>query len=167
MNISYTVVESPLGPVYAAESKSGLLCVCLGPGGYEDLVAYVRRHYGDSRIVPDVIEATGQLAEYLCGRRRRFDLSLDLKGTAFQISVWQALQKIPYGRTWSYGQVAQAVGQPKAARAVGRACGANPIPLVIPCHRVVGADGDLTGFGSGLEWKEWLLELEKPGAAGA
>jgi len=162
MNISYTVVESPLGPVYAAESKSGLLCVCLGPGGYEDLAAYVRKHYGDSRLIPDVIEATGQITEYLSGRRRGFDLPLDFKGTDFQVSVWQALQKIPYGRTWSYGQVARAVGRPKAARAVGRACGANPLPLVIPCHRVVGADGDLTGFGGGLEWKKWLLELEQP-----
>jgi methylated-DNA-[protein]-cysteine S-methyltransferase len=102
----------------------------------------------------------GQLAEYFAGRRQDFDLTLAPKGTEFELSVWEQLRRIPFGETRSYGEIAQAIGRPGAARAVGRANGANPIPIVVPCHRVIGSDGSLTGFGGGLEAKSRLLEIE-------
>lgn len=101
-----------------------------------------------------------QLDEYFRGERRRFDLEVDPRGTAFQRSVWNALMKIPYGETRSYGELARAIGKPAASRAVGAANGANPIPIVIPCHRVIGSGGSLTGFGGGLDAKRYLLDLE-------
>lgn len=104
--------------------------------------------------------ARRELTEYFGGERREFDLPLSVGGTEFQRLVWGELQKIPYGQTRSYGQIARMIGRPKAARAVGMACHDNPIVVVIPCHRVLGADGSLTGFGGGLAAKERLLELE-------
>lgn len=101
-----------------------------------------------------------QLDEYFAGRRRTFDLALAPRGTPFQLAVWQALSRIPYGTTTSYAELARMVGRPKAMRAVGAANGQNPIPIVVPCHRVIGADGSLTGFGGGLASKRALLELE-------
>jgi methylated-DNA-[protein]-cysteine S-methyltransferase len=105
-------------------------------------------------------EVRRQLAEYFAGERRIFDLPLAPRGTEFERRVWQEVAAIPYGTTRSYGQVAQAVGSPAAYRAVGRANGSNPIPLVIPCHRVIGTDGSLTGYGGGLPLKRYLLDLE-------
>ena len=101
-----------------------------------------------------------QLAEYFAGRRTGFDLPLDLRGTPFQLAVWQSLAAVPYGRTVSYSQQAAAVSRPKAVRAVGQANGRNPVPIVLPCHRVVGANGSLTGFGGGLDIKLSLLRHE-------
>ena len=105
-------------------------------------------------------EAARQLGEYLEGRRQTFELPLNPQGTSFQKKVWQALRDIPYGETRTYGQIAKEVGSPKGARAVGMACHNNPIIIVTPCHRVVGANGALTGFACGLEMKEFLLKLE-------
>jgi methylated-DNA-[protein]-cysteine S-methyltransferase len=104
--------------------------------------------------------AIRQLAEYSAGQRRDFDLELDYRGTPFQWQVWQALRAIPYGRTISYGDLAARIGQPGAARAVGAANHANPLPIVVPCHRVIGADGSLTGFGGGIAIKTRLLQFE-------
>jgi methylated-DNA-[protein]-cysteine S-methyltransferase len=104
--------------------------------------------------------ARQQLEEYFAGERKDFDLSLHLSGTEFQISVLEELQRIPYGETTSYGDIAERIGRPKAMRAVGAANGRNPIPVIIPCHRVIGSGGDLTGFGGGLDTKEALLRLE-------
>lgn len=104
--------------------------------------------------------AVQQLKEYFAGRRAEFDLPLAPEGTEFQRTVWRSLRDIPYGQTISYGELAKRVGNPKASRAVGAANGQNPIPIVIPCHRVIGANGKLTGFGGGLPTKEALLELE-------
>ncbi|SDK70697.1 methylated-DNA--[protein]-cysteine S-methyltransferase [Microbulbifer yueqingensis] len=104
--------------------------------------------------------AAGQLEEYLAGRRRVFELPLQLRGTAFQRRAWQALLEIPYGETRSYMQQAEAVGNPRAVRAVARANGANPLAILVPCHRVIGADGSLTGYAGGLEIKARLLTLE-------
>lgn len=101
-----------------------------------------------------------QLTEYFDGRRREFDLPVKTAGTDFQMLVWEELRRIPYGRTRSYGEIANAIGKPGAARAVGGACNKNPIAIIIPCHRVIGADRSLTGFGGGLEVKKRLLELE-------
>jgi len=105
-------------------------------------------------------EAVRQLKEYFAGRRADFELPLAPDGTEFQRTVWQRLQEIPYGATISYGELAKRVGNPKASRAVGAANGSNPIPIVIPCHRVIGSNGKLTGFGGGLPTKEKLLALE-------
>lgn len=105
--------------------------------------------------------AVGQLIEYLQGKRKVFDILLAPEGTAFQKKVWDALLKIPYGETSSYGKLAESIGKPGAARAVGMANNRNPIPVIIPCHRVIGADGSLTGYGGGLPMKEKLLALEK------
>ena len=105
-------------------------------------------------------EAARQLAAYFTGALRRFDLPLAPRGTPFQLAVWQALQAIPYGETRSYAALARAIGRPAAVRAVGAANGQNPLPLVIPCHRVIGSNGALVGFGGGLATKRWLLDLE-------
>lgn len=105
-----------------------------------------------------------QLREYFNGKRREFDIPLDAAGTDFQRSVWSALRKIPYGRTVSYADIARAIGKPKSMRAVGMANGRNPISIVVPCHRVIGADGSLTGYGGGLDRKRTLLNLESSGA---
>lgn len=105
-----------------------------------------------------------QLAEYLAGTRREFDLPLKLEGTPFQLAVWQALQTIPYGQTRSYADIAAQIGNPKACRAVGMANHRNPVAIIVPCHRVVGKNGALTGYASGLEIKKKLLELEKQGS---
>lgn len=107
-----------------------------------------------------------QLAEYFAGERKDFDLPLKLDGTEFQISVLEALQEIPYGETTSYGAIAKQIGRPKAMRAVGAANGRNPIPIIVPCHRVIGSSGDLTGFGGGLDTKEALLRLEAENSGG-
>ena len=101
-----------------------------------------------------------QLDEYFAGKRKKFDIPLNPQGTAFQLSVWKALQAIPYGKTRSYKQIAQTIGNPKACRAVGLANNKNPIWIIIPCHRVIGADGALTGYGGGLKMKKNLLEIE-------
>jgi methylated-DNA-[protein]-cysteine S-methyltransferase len=101
-----------------------------------------------------------QLGEYFAGERKDFELALSLSGTEFQVAVLEALQRIPYGETTSYGAVAKLIGRPKAVRAVGAANGRNPIPIIVPCHRVIGSSGDLTGFGGGLDTKAALLRLE-------
>ena len=102
-----------------------------------------------------------QLAEYFAGKRQTFELEMAAKGTAFQKRVWQELQKIPFGQTASYGEIAERIGNSKASRAIGMANGKNPIPIIVPCHRVIGKDGSLTGFGGGLDVKRQLLKLEK------
>ncbi len=117
-----------------------------------------------ARVVPDDAsneEILQQVRGYLCGERRLFDLPLDLRGTDFQEAVWQAIAGIAYGETTTYGMLAAAIGRPTATRAVGQAVGANPVPIVIPCHRVIGTSGNLTGFGGGLPLKERLLALEQ------
>ncbi|MDR1638001.1 MAG: methylated-DNA--[protein]-cysteine S-methyltransferase [Treponema sp.] len=115
----------------------------------------------DSAETPLIKKAAGQLEEYFAGKRREFDLPLVLHGTDFQVSVWKALQSIPPGQTRTYGDIAALVGKPKACRAVGMANNRNPVPIIVPCHRVIGRDGSLTGYGGGLPVKQYLLELEK------
>ena len=125
---------------------------------------------GKTRIEPEkdwiynedlFLEAMDQLGAYFKGERTRFDLKLNIQGTDFQKMVWKELVKIPYGETISYGQLAKRIGNPKASRAVGMANGKNPISIIIPCHRIIGKNGSLTGFGGGLEVKKNLLEFEK------
>ena len=113
--------------------------------------------YNQDRIRPYVI----QFEEYFIGKRQNFNIPLVLRGTDFQISVWKALLRIPYGTTKTYSEIAQEINRPKAVRAVGGAIGANPVSIVVPCHRVIGKDGTLTGFGGGLEIKAELLRIEE------
>lgn len=117
-----------------------------------------------ARIVPDDQQNEGALSEihaYLRGRLREFSVPIDLRGTEFQCDVWRAIAAIPYGQTISYGEIANLIQRPRATRAVGQATGANPVPIMIPCHRVIGSSGSLTGFGGGLPLKERLLSLER------
>ena len=110
--------------------------------------------------LPVMRETLGQLRAYFAGDLRSFDVPLEIAGTDFQQRVWKALRTIPYGETRSYSQIAGQIGSPRAVRAVGAANGRNPIPIIVPCHRVIGASGSLVGFGGGLEWKRFLLDLE-------
>ncbi|MBI5502652.1 MAG: methylated-DNA--[protein]-cysteine S-methyltransferase [Deltaproteobacteria bacterium] len=119
-----------------------------------------RSRAGWTRDPKAVLDAARQLSQYFAGKRKTFDLQLAPEGTPFRRATWRALEKIPYGETISYGQLARRIGKPAAARAVGAAVGANPLAIVIPCHRVIGADGSLTGFGGGLPIKRALLQLE-------
>jgi methylated-DNA-[protein]-cysteine S-methyltransferase len=110
---------------------------------------------------PLIQKAWAQVKEYFEGKRKQFNLPLAMRGTEFQVAVWQALQKIPYGETRSYKEIAASIGRPKAIRAVGMANNRNPISIIVPCHRVIGHDGKLVGYGGGLPLKEYLLELER------
>ncbi len=151
----YTFVESEKGPILVAGSSRGLRYV-----NFQDGTA--PRQPGRDWVEDPLPleEARVQLRAYFSGRRTRFDLPRDPEGTPFQLAVWKELCQIPYGQTVSYGALARAVGRPGAARAVGAACGRNPLAIVVPCHRVVGADGRLTGFTGGLDLKTFLLKLE-------
>ena len=149
--IYYSRIKSPLGPLFLAVSGQGLLSLEFGRG---------KVHPGWVESEEKVAPAARQLAEYFAGRRREFDLPLDLRGTDFQKCCWRELSKIPYGETRSYADIARAIGNPLAVRAVGLANGQNPIAIIVPCHRVIGSDGSLTGYGGGLEAKRKLLELE-------
>lgn len=153
--IWYTWLESPIGRLLLAARDTGLVLLAFEAG---------RR---PARPAADWTpadrpfrEPARQLRAYFAGRLREFDLPLQPQGTAFERQVWQELTRIPYGQTISYGELAGQVGRPSAARAVGLANGRNPLSVVIPCHRVIGANGSLTGYGGGLENKRWLLEHE-------
>ena len=148
-------IESPAGPLVIAADETGL----------HHIEFYQNRHPADRDDWQggdnDVLQAAeAQLQEYFSGARTHFELPLAPQGTAFQLNVWQELARIPYGATISYAELAQRVGKPTATRAVGAANGRNPLPIVLPCHRVIGADGTLTGFGGGLPMKQFLLNLE-------
>jgi len=148
-------MDSPVGPLLLAGDGAGLRCVHFqaGPRPLQPPAAW--------RADPAPFAAVcGQLREYFSGARRTFRLPLAPQGTPFQLAVWEALREIPYGETLSYGTLAQQLGLPGGARAVGLANGSNPLPIVVPCHRVIGADGSLTGFGGGLGIKRALLSLE-------
>ena len=151
----YDVVESPIGDLLAVGDGRALHRLHMLSGRGRVVV-----QPGWTRDTASLAGVRAQLAEYFAGERTRFDLPLVLRGSPFQVRVWQALLEIPYGRTATYGEIARHVGRPSGARAVGLANGRNPIAVVVPCHRVVGADGSLTGYGGGLERKRRLLELE-------
>lgn len=159
------IAPTPLGPVWVALSEMGLWALEYDIPGEQFIRAVLQRGAAEVMYDPQkVFAALEQVDEYLSGERQRFDLPVDWWGmTDFQINVRKATMAIPYGETASYGEVAGNVGRPSAARAVGRVQATNPIPLIIPCHRVVGADGGLHGYGGsgGLKTKAWLLNLEK------
>lgn len=154
--IAYCLLDSPIGPLTLAADDDGLRVVEFPENRYlakRDASWVAAEH-------PILERACQQLVEYFAGRRQTFELPLAPRGTPFQVDVWQALARIPHGQTWSYGQLARHLGRPQAMRAVGAANGRNPLPIVLPCHRVIGAFGALTGFGGGLPTKRFLLELE-------
>jgi methylated-DNA-[protein]-cysteine S-methyltransferase len=149
--------------IHLAAGPKGLCHVLWPNKSFQVLEAWTKKHfpkadlvYDQTHLAPYVVE----IEDYFEGKRHTFDTPLDLKGTDFQISVWQALLRIPYGTTKSYSEIAQEIHRPKAVRAVGGAIGANPVSIVVPCHRVIGKDKTLTGFGGGLEIKQELLKIE-------
>jgi len=157
----YTATRSPFGEVWLAATQRGIRRVWL-PGSDESCPKALAHELGTClrRAPSRFVVACQQLAQYFDGRRRSFDLQLDLGGSAFQRKVWAATRRIPYGQVCTYGELAQAIDAPRSARAVGGALGSNPVPIIVPCHRVLRADGTLGGFGAGVEIKRALLRLE-------
>jgi methylated-DNA-[protein]-cysteine S-methyltransferase len=151
---AWDVHESPLGPLTLFASPGGALTGLAFPGRATGLD---ERHRDRAALA----NATTQLDAYFAGERRAFDLPLDLSGTPFQQRVWAELQKIPFGSTVSYTELAERIGRTDIVRAVGAAVGRTPVPIIVPCHRVLGADGSLTGYGGGLQRKRALLDLER------
>lgn len=145
-------IDSPIGPLTIVVDDAGRLTELR----FADGDALDRPPAADSRSSA----VAAQLGEYFAGKRRAFDIELAMRGTEFQRAVWSALLAIPYGETITYAELARRIGRPSAIRAVGAANGANPVPVIVPCHRVIGADGTLTGYGGGIERKQWLLALE-------
>jgi methylated-DNA-[protein]-cysteine S-methyltransferase len=153
--MQFRTMDSPVGPLTLAGKDGRLMHVRMADQTYEPSHGGWER---DDTAFPDAVE---QLEAYFAGERREFDVELELVGTNFQRRVWEALLTIPYGETRSYGQIADEIGSPGASRAVGLANGHNPIGIIVPCHRVIGANGSLTGYGGGLDRKRALLELER------
>lgn len=161
--VAHAALATPIGPLGLYATDAGLVSVALPNEAPPAAATRLRRHLGALRLIDDraaLAEPLAQLAAYFAGELREFDLSLDVRGTPFQRAVWAAVARVPYGATCAYGDIARAIGQPAAVRAVGLANGANPLPIVIPCHRVIGANGALTGYGGGLPTKRALLALE-------
>ena len=145
---------------YSYETKLGSVTIVEEDGALLAITTH-RTYEGIKQETLLIKEAYSQLSEYLLGERKSFDLPLNPRGTVFQQQVWKALCDIPYGETRSYKQIAEAIGNPKAVRAVGMANNRNPLLIVVPCHRVIGANGQLVGYGAGIDKKEFLLKLEK------
>jgi methylated-DNA-[protein]-cysteine S-methyltransferase len=152
----YAWEDSPVGRLLIAGDDEGLRFILFGDGRTAVQPAPAWRENP-----PVLAVAVAQLREYFAGSRRTFDLRLAPAGTPFQLRVWNELQRIPYGETVSYGELARRVGCPNGSRAVGLANGSNPLSIVVPCHRVIGAGGKLVGYGGGLQNKEWLLAMER------
>ncbi len=160
----FDVLDTPVGPLFIGGSEEGVHVIKFVDQRESEavLVSEVEAAAGEpaQRGGPGSDEAVRQLEEYFAGSRTEFDLPLAPRGTPFQLKVWMALRSIPPGETTSYGAIAEEIGKPSASRAVGAANGKNPISIVVPCHRVIGANGTLTGYGGGLERKAWLLDHE-------
>jgi methylated-DNA-[protein]-cysteine S-methyltransferase len=163
----YDIIDTPIGRLFVGGSARGIHRVDFIDGERDarteaSEVALLERESGEpaGRDSEAAAFATSQLIEYFAGDRTEFDLPLEPVGTDFQLRVWSALHDVPYGETVSYGEIAEAVGKPTASRAVGAANGQNPISIMAPCHRIIGANGSLTGYGGGLHRKAWLLDLE-------
>ncbi|MGA8324516.1 MAG: methylated-DNA--[protein]-cysteine S-methyltransferase [Candidatus Cybelea sp.] len=153
----YTIVPSPVGKLRLVGSDRGLVAV-----SWESKRSSVPRlETMEDPHHPVLVEAARQLDQYFAGQRKEFELKLEFRGTDFQKRVWYELLKIPFGETRTYGEIARRLGNVNAMRAVGAANGRNPIPIIAPCHRVIGASGDLVGFGGGLEVKEYLINFER------
>ena len=151
----YTHMPSPIGDLLLAGDGEVIFLISFADGSK---IKYAQAEW--TCDAAPFAQAISQLQAYFAGELERFDLPIELRGTPFQVSVWEELSRIPFGSTLSYGELAQRIDRPKAVRAVGAANGANPVPVVVPCHRVIGSDGSLTGFGGGIERKKFLLTLE-------
>lgn len=154
--MKYRYMKSPIGEILVAGDDDGIRFI-----GFPEGHGRIEPQPGWTRSDRAFADAAKQLGEYFAGKRRAFELRLAPTGTRFQRAVLEALQRIPYGETRSYAEIAKAIGNPRAVRAVGAANGRNPLPIVIPCHRVIGSNGSLTGFGGGIETKRFLLDLER------
>lgn len=149
----FAIMNTPIEPLLIAENSSGVSAIILNADSFSIPDSWIQVENLSTEVMK-------QLKEYFDGERYEFDLPLAPEGTSFQLEVWRALEKIPYGETVSYLDIAKRIGKPAAVRAVGAANGANPLPIVIPCHRVIGHNGKLTGYGGGLEKKQYLLSME-------
>lgn len=159
----YGIFDSGLGVIGIASTEKGVCKIALPAESREGFFEWLRTHFGPQNVIEDKSKNEGVLAElesYLAGELREFRSPLDPQGTEFQMKVWREVRAIPYGTTRSYQDIAERIGHPRAYRAVGTANGANPIPIIVPCHRVIGQNGSLTGYGGGLAMKERLLRLE-------
>jgi methylated-DNA-[protein]-cysteine S-methyltransferase len=158
MSLAYKLIDSPVGELKLVASDKGLVAILWE----NDSPRRVRlSELVEDEQHPVLVETERQLEEYFAGKRKAFSVALDMRGTRFQKDVWEALLAIPFGETRSYGQLANQLGNPRATRAVGAANGRNPVSIIVPCHRVIGASGKLTGFAGGLDAKARLLGLEK------
>ncbi len=157
----YTAFGSPIGKIYLALTEKGLCAVGINERE-KDFINTLEKAYNIKPVKDDAAfsEFARLLKRYLNGERLKIEIPLDMKGTNFEKRVWKALLKIPYGRTKSYGEIAREIDLPKGARAVGNACGKNPIPIIAPCHRVVAGDGGLGGYSGGIGIKKRLLRIE-------
>jgi len=156
---TYCHLQSPIGRLLLTSDGTALTGLYMEPSRKSQSTD----GWAEDGTAQPLAAAVRQLTEYFAGTRRKFDMPLRMQGTAFQQRVWRELTEIPYGETWSYGELARRIGKPSASRAVGLANGRNPISLIVPCHRVIGADGTLTGYGGGLPRKRWLLAHEGVG----
>jgi methylated-DNA-[protein]-cysteine S-methyltransferase len=166
--ILFTRFSTPAGMFLAAEYEGKIIKISFGEVDEVSFLYWLETKMPGIRAVEDIErtspvlnEAEKQIREYLEGKRKKLDFPYEMIGTEFQKEVWKEMSRIPYGEIRSYGELADETGKPRAARAVGNACNRNPLPIIIPCHRVVGADGSLVGFGGGIELKDKLLKLEK------
>jgi O-6-methylguanine DNA methyltransferase len=158
-----TSFDSKIGPIYVASTDNGICKVSIPKESKKDFFRWLAEHFDDDEVVENKSrnkEIIDQLGRYFNGKLAKFSVPLDQIGSPFQRRVWKELGKIPYGSTITYKQLARRVGVPRGFRAVGRANGSNPLPIVVPCHRVIGHDGSLGGYGSGIKTKEFLLRLE-------
>lgn len=161
-HIKYISLDSPIGNIFIASTSKGILEVSIGETDEKNFSAYLREKHNtkvlrDTTAANEIIE---DIKKYFKGSPVKFRCGFDLKGTTFQKRVWGALQRIPYGETRTYKDIARAIGNPEASRAVGNACGKNPIPVLIPCHRVTASDGSIGGYSGGIGIKKRLLKLE-------
>ncbi|MBE3560853.1 MAG: methylated-DNA--[protein]-cysteine S-methyltransferase [Ktedonobacteraceae bacterium] len=158
-------LPTSIGECVLLSTQSGICWLGLPGSTLEEGITRTKRWITIERVVEDTAilplkQAVDELQRYFAGERLQFSCPLDMQGTPFQLQVWRELSRIPYGETRSYGEIALAIGRPTASRAVGAANGANPIAIIVPCHRVIGSNGSLTGYGGGLPTKSWLLALE-------
>jgi len=164
--IFYGETDSPIGPLTIVCTPKGICKLEFGSveETFANIQAWAKRHFLKSEMIRDdeqIAPVVRQLQEYFNGERLGFDLPLHLQGTSFQKRVWEALMQIPHGETRTYKEIAQSIGAEKAVRAVGNANNKNPLPIIIPCHRVIGSNGSLVGYGGGVDKKQYLLEIEK------
>ena len=153
----HAYAPAPIGDLLLVADEEGLVRIEFAKGA-EDRQSCLSGQAG----LPVLHQTIREIAEFFDGRRKAFDVKLALRGTPFQLEVWHTLLRIPYGETRTYAEIAKSIGRPAATRAVGAANGANPIPIIVPCHRVIGSNGSLTGFGGGIDVKRWLLDFENP-----